>query len=82
MGDDDISGKSRENLEKHLNDFQLSSNRLLELYNESMHFYTNTMQQRLAETKSYYDQNSLMEMHRKAKKDAISKVGLLNLRLN
>lgn len=82
MGDDNISGNFYENLKQYLNDFQSFTTRLLELYDESMHFYTNTMQQQLAETESYFEQNSLMEMHRNVRKEAIAEVSILNIQLN
>lgn len=74
MGDDTISGGSRVELERELDNYHLILIKISEQYSESLDTYSNLMRESINNVNPYFDETGLIRTHLDAKNRAIAKV--------
>lgn len=73
MGEADISNSFRERLSQNLDNFNVALSKTLEIFNERLNHYTNSMQSSLDQVE-YYQQDDFVKLHQRVKSEAISQV--------
>lgn len=74
MGGIEITNNFREELQQNIENFEASVQTMLTLYNESVAFYANLMQNMLNQVQHYATQNKLIELHQYSKAEALKQV--------
>lgn len=74
MGDAEITSSFSKELQQKLDDFQASIKKMLTSYEDSMNFYSQSMQKMLSKVPVYAAYSSLIDMHQNAKKDAFEQL--------
>ena len=74
MGDDLISNRALQKLERNLDDLQSLVNKMLTFIGDSLNAYMNSMQKSIDQTKTYFNETDLMELHQKTKNGSIAEV--------
>ena len=74
MGDDLISNRALQKLERNLDDLQSLVNKMLTFIGDSLNAYMNSMQKSIDQTKTYFNEMDLMELHQTTKNGSIAEV--------
>lgn len=77
MGDEDVSGGFRRELDHDVEDFYSSLKRMNQLFNDHLQSYLNSMQKSFDENSAYFKATQLAELHEMKKGTAISQVRML-----
>lgn len=74
MGDDEISSRFLQKLDRDIEDFRHSLNETLHFYNNSLEIYTNLMKKSLSEVETYFKPSELRALHQTTRNNSISEV--------
>lgn len=74
MGDDLISNRSLQKLERNLDDLQSLVSKMLTFIGDSLNAYMNSMQKSIDQTKIYFNETDLMELLQTTKNASVAQV--------